>query len=1022
MSSSTGGQQQQQRTRRLFHVHQKSFSGRSFIPGIPFQLQLQAPFSYSSGTTATTSHRNSRMGTSWGLGFGLRPGRRRPSLSSKKLVLLFCVVGAMVLVGMYWRRSEGVLADGEEEEEGGGGGGQFLEKTTTGIEVEKDIYAAVPPAVASSRVTLVHEAKDTHQQQRQQRQQDTLSAPKNSNSSSSSLPTGAGFTRTTWSTHSSTLTSHHFNPNGLLHVNPLSPHHPIDVLISHARAEWEAKHARASTSLRAAVIEYERRYNRPPPRGFDKWWGYVEKHGVLLPDEYDQINDDLEHFWGIDPDVLVAQTYERETRNSQGGEEDRYTIGKRTWESEVGVVNWSLPSAGGDEGREWALMEGGRWVMGMLEGRRPEWEEEEEGSEEEKRRKEEERDDLTRWIPPFRATFSPHDSPSMLTDWGLKQKAPSTLSIPPEPNPPKAGSPPVLPTPPHGTSTPLSISTNVTTPLSISTNVILLSSPIIPLLLLLPPLPKIIHPHPNPPNLPLPCLHPHLLRQHTQFTKHFHGPLPESQSLVPLFSYSPSGLHHDITSAIPLNWVGKKDMERGLKRDVVLSELGVDIADLKPEEYLDPGEERYNPGMLADVARVIEDSREVWEGGDVDWEEKEDERLFWRGSNTGMWYSEEFLWRLGQRVGLMDWVRGRVPGGGGRSSSSSTKKNVVGGKEGKLSKWMRVLLRRSDSGDSGDDESKHPKPIGLGTLLPRPLYSHSLLDISFTGTHPISCHPSTCPLLQAQYGPFLPPLTALPQTQYKYLLDIDGNAWSSRFKRLMSGNSVVFKSTVYGEWWTERVQPWVHFVPVQVDLSDLWDCYLFFRGELGSKEGTKEEERREEMAKRMAREGREWSERYWRWEDMVAYNFRLFLEYARVMSPNRNDEDMQYIHPEVSKFRDRYRPPSPPSPNQPAPAPAPVAPLDTESQPGQARIQPEPQPESGSGSGSEAGAGGVLIDDLEMVEEYEYEYEYVERRSSGSDSDNGEVGEGEEGEEYEEKGEGEEGEEEGEGKEGEERV
>ncbi|KAL0062420.1 hypothetical protein AAF712_010699 [Marasmius tenuissimus] len=66
--------------------------------------------------------------------------------------------------------------------------------------------------------------------------------------------------------------------------------------------------------------------------------------------------------------------------------------------------------------------------------------------------------------------------------------------------------------------------------------------------------------------------------------------------------------------------------------------------------------------------------------------------------------------------------------------------------------------------------------------------------------------------------------------QRKYLLDLDGNAWSSRFKRLISSGSVVFKSTVYREWWSDRVQPWVHYVPIQVDLSDLWKVFLFFRG------------------------------------------------------------------------------------------------------------------------------------------------------------------------------------------------
>lgn len=29
------------------------------------------------------------------------------------------------------------------------------------------------------------------------------------------------------------------------------------------------------------------------------------------------------------------------------------------------------------------------------------------------------------------------------------------------------------------------------------------------------------------------------------------------------------------------------------------------------------------------------------------------------------------------------------------------------------------------------------------------------------------------------------------------------------------------------EWWTDRIQPWVHYVPIQVDYSDLYDTLGF---------------------------------------------------------------------------------------------------------------------------------------------------------------------------------------------------
>ena len=66
------------------------------------------------------------------------------------------------------------------------------------------------------------------------------------------------------------LESHTLTPDGLLAVNPRGPH-PIFQLISDAEAAWEAKRARASKTLEAAVVEYRRRYRRAPPLGFDKW-------------------------------------------------------------------------------------------------------------------------------------------------------------------------------------------------------------------------------------------------------------------------------------------------------------------------------------------------------------------------------------------------------------------------------------------------------------------------------------------------------------------------------------------------------------------------------------------------------------------------------------------------------------------------------------------------------------------------------------------------------------------------------
>lgn len=89
--------------------------------------------------------------------------------------------------------------------------------------------------------------------------------------------------------------------------------------------------------------------------------------------------------------------------------------------------------------------------------------------------------------------------------------------------------------------------------------------------------------------------------------------------------------------------------------------------------------------------------------------------------------------------------------------------------------------------------------------------------------------------------------------------------------------------------YTSRIEPWVHYVPIQISYEDLYDAVLFFRVH-------------DALGRRIARAGRAWSRRFWRKEDMTAYLYRcvwhhavfevlirdrLLLEYARVTSLDR---------------------------------------------------------------------------------------------------------------------------------------
>jgi hypothetical protein len=63
--------------------------------------------------------------------------------------------------------------------------------------------------------------------------------------------------------------------------------------------------------------------------------------------------------------------------------------------------------------------------------------------------------------------------------------------------------------------------------------------------------------------------------------------------------------------------------------------------------------------------------------------------------------------------------------------------------------------------------------------------------------------------------------------RYRAHIDIDGrsNSWPGLFQKLLSGSPVlkVASPLGYRQWYYDRLVPWVNYVPVSADLSDLPD-------------------------------------------------------------------------------------------------------------------------------------------------------------------------------------------------------
>lgn len=114
---------------------------------------------------------------------------------------------------------------------------------------------------------------------------------------------------------------------------------------------------------------------------------------------------------------------------------------------------------------------------------------------------------------------------------------------------------------------------------------------------------------------------------------------------------------------------------------------------------------------------------------------------------------------------------------------------------------------------------------------------------------------------------------------FKYTLtfDLDGNGHSGRFYRLLNSRSLPLKQTVLREWHDERLQPWLHYVPISLGMEELPEVVRYLSSEHEGRE----------IAAMIAEKGRLWSSRAMRPVDQAIYLYRLMLELARLQDPGR---------------------------------------------------------------------------------------------------------------------------------------
>ncbi|KAK4702708.1 hypothetical protein P7C70_g3518, partial [Phenoliferia sp. Uapishka_3] len=521
-------------------------------------------------------------------------------------------------------------------------------------------------------------------------------------------------------------------------IPPNQPH-PIHLLISDAKRDWDKKRARQSKSLREAVEEYERRYKMRPPKGFAKWFEFAMANNFLLPDEFDSMHLRILPYLALPPKVLRQRSEKMQHDTEFWLQDKTFTLQVRQGAMEAvgpmsqpgnnGRANQMIDLLGGisDQLEDMNITFTGHdvpWIGLSGEARVRMIEAASAGNYIEEKYFEDYQDnwDLDGW-----ASICPPDSP--LRKAKHFEERQSTW---------------------------------------------------------VQPRPSFIQDHLAAMDF---CQFPD--RQNLHGFTAWPGPRPGL--VFPIFSFTGTSVHAD---------------------------------------FLAPPVDQYDNPV----------------GNDPEWDDKDFDKILWRGSTTGADLNVPHMRKWSQRPRLLS-----------------------------LAKQTGTLTLPYAPNDTP------------GTLGPSELFSASALslaynyfDFKFLGQPAQCADPVACEEFRKNFQ-WDTWVSFDEQNRYKYQLDVDGNGWSGRFHRLLSGKSMTMKSTIFPEWYSDHIQPWLHYVPVSIDYVDLFPIMAFFRG---GRDGFGSHD---DLAKEIGAAGKEWAENHWRKVDMQVYFYRLLIEYDRIM--NRADDD-----------------------------------------------------------------------------------------------------------------------------------
>jgi hypothetical protein len=525
--------------------------------------------------------------------------------------------------------------------------------------------------------------------------------------------------------------------------------HPVDQLIRSSEASWMRTLGSQSQTLEAAVQEYRRRYQIPPPPNFDKWFAFAKERNVQLIDEYDSIYHSLLPFWALSPATIRGRVKEA-----------------------LGFGGNNLIALLLRDGKAMHIENGQEWqqnaTIGMMEK-------------------------FVQFLPDMDLAFNIHDEPRVVVPHDALSKF-------------------------------IQIAKTENMPVAFANNA----------------LNNVFSPRPKDLNNGKRIAEV----KTTRFNVFAHQPvwIPSRMSCSP---DSPARVvmddskSYDNLTAYAVGALGFVYNQTAFSDVCNSPSFGTTHGFFDRPNAFNVVHELipiFSQSKMSSFQDILYPSPWYWYGKvsydkerDMDWKEKED-KLWWRGSTTGG-FSRDGGWRRQHRQHFV------------RKMNAPDQAKILSN------------INKDSSSAVPDWQTRE---------APRQNYKE-IMDVHFS--HVGQCDPGDCDA-QREFFEVVEPADQQDAWRYKYLLDIDGNAFSGRFYAFLESHSLTFKMAVFREWHEEWIKPWVHYIPLSLRGDEGLEAVRYFAGEdEGKLQGV-----------RMAEAGRDWAKKALRNDDFEVWFFRLLLE------------------------------------------------------------------------------------------------------------------------------------------------